>query len=76
MIYFAALRDLVGEAEERLPLLTERPLLSDVLAQVRAQHPDLPLEAVRVALNEEFSELSVPVAPGDVIALVPPVSGG
>jgi molybdopterin converting factor small subunit len=34
------------------------------------------LQAVRVAVNEEFVERSCELRSGDVVALIPPVSGG
>jgi molybdopterin converting factor small subunit len=34
------------------------------------------LGSVRVAVNEEFAETSALVRGGEVVALIPPVSGG
>lgn len=75
--YFAALRDLLGMSEERLEL----PGPADVAALARflaARHPRLEphLGSVRFAVNETFVDAAAPLASGDVVALIPPVSGG
>ena len=75
--YFAALRDLLGLSEERLEL--PGPLDVAALARVLAErHPQLAphLVSVRFAVNETFVDASAPLASGDVVALIPPVSGG
>jgi molybdopterin converting factor subunit 1 len=78
ILYFAAVRDLVGRDEERVelpPTVTTIAALADHLVAV---HP--PLEGrmgyVRFARNEEFAQGVDPVVDGDVIALIPPVAGG
>lgn len=75
--YFAALRDLLGRSEERLELA--EPLNVAALARVLAErHPRLGphLGSVRFAVNETFVDASTPLASGDVVALIPPVTGG
>ncbi len=77
VLYFAALRDLAGTGEERLDL----PAGADVEALLQAlvqRHAALEerLGSIRVAVNEEFSNRSQTLHSGDVVALIPPVSGG
>jgi molybdopterin converting factor subunit 1 len=79
VLYFAALRDLAGVAEERVALPAPVPVeLSALLAALEQQHEPLRgrLGSVRVAVDEEFAPLSTPLSGGEVIALIPPVSGG
>jgi len=78
VLYFAALRDLTGVGEESVELATVPCPVSGLLEQLERKHAALRgrLSAVRVALNEEFTELGSSVRPGDVVALIPPVSGG
>lgn len=76
VLYFAALREQVGRAEEQLTLPAGEVRVAELVRLLEAKHPQLRLDAVRVALNEEFADASAPVAPGDVVALIPPVSGG
>jgi molybdopterin converting factor subunit 1 len=78
VLYFAAVRDLVGKDEEHIEVpaaVTTVELLGKHLAAV---HPELEgrLGYVRFARNEEFAQLADPVADGDTIALIPPVAGG
>lgn len=78
VLYFAALRDLVGQNEEQVAL-PEAPLPIAALLEVLEQrHTALRgrLQAVRVAVNEEFAPSEGSVWGGDVVALIPPVSGG
>jgi molybdopterin synthase sulfur carrier subunit len=78
VLYFAAVRDLVGRDEEALELpasVTTIGALAGHLAQVHA-----PLEGrlgyVRFARNEEFAGNEDALADGDTVALIPPVAGG
>jgi molybdopterin converting factor subunit 1 len=77
VLYFAALRDLAGTSEEQVgvapPLSVEA-----LLAKLEEQHAPLRgrLGSVRVAVNEEFTERSTMLSGGEVVALIPPVSGG
>lgn len=76
VLYFAALRDQVGCSQERVTLPSSDIQVAELVRLLEAKHPNLRLDAVRVALNEEFADASAAVAPGDVVALIPPVSGG
>jgi molybdopterin synthase sulfur carrier subunit len=78
VLYFAAVRDLVGKDEEVLELpasVTSIGALAGHLTQVHA-----PLEGrlgyVRFARNEEFARNEDVLADGDTVALIPPVAGG
>jgi molybdopterin converting factor small subunit len=52
--------------------------VSALLQTLQARHAALAgrLESVRVAVNEEFVEASTLLDGGEVVALIPPVSGG
>lgn len=78
VLYFAALRDLAGLGEERVPLPAEQVSVARLLAALEERHSGLRgrLQSVRVAVDEEFVELSRPLHGGEVVALIPPVSGG
>lgn len=75
VLYFAALRDLADTAQEQVDI-TSGVSVAEVLVQLRSQHERLRYEGVRCALNEEFVRDDHPVFDGDVLALIPPVSGG
>ena len=76
VFYFAAVRDLVGQGEEVVALPNAATTAGDFVAGLMRNHPRLVLDGVRIAINEEFVELSHPLADGDTLALIPPVSGG
>ena len=52
--------------------------LADLLADARARFPDIaPLDVgIVAAVNEEYADADVVLRDGDVVALIPPVSGG
>jgi molybdopterin converting factor subunit 1 len=76
--YFAAHRDLTGTVEEQVELSALPCPVTALLTALEQKHAALSgrLAAVRVAVNEEFVELASSVQAGDVVALIPPVSGG
>jgi molybdopterin converting factor subunit 1 len=78
LLYFAAVRELVGKDEERLVLPADIVTIGDLAAFLTKHRPSLDgrLGAVRFARNETFSSQDEPLAEGDVIALIPPVAGG
>jgi molybdopterin converting factor subunit 1 len=78
VLYFAALRDLSGVAEEQVPLDAPGADVSALLLALQTRHAGLAgrLQSVRVAVNEEFVETSTRLSGGEVVALIPPVSGG
>ena len=76
--YFAALVDLAGRDEEPVPLPADRATVADVWAEVITLHPALAAQRpfVRVARNTDFVKDDDLVEAGDVVALLPPFSGG
>lgn len=78
VLYFAALRELVGRAEEELEVPDEVREVASLRALIEARVPALAgrLSSVRVARNEAFADEREAIADGDVIALIPPVAGG
>jgi molybdopterin synthase sulfur carrier subunit len=78
VLYFAALRDLAGLSEERVALAAPPISVAAFLTGLEERHAGLRgrLQSVRVAVDEEFAELSRPLQGGEVVALIPPVSGG
>jgi molybdopterin synthase catalytic subunit len=74
---FARLREQAGTAEEELEL-ADGATPAAVYAQLRRRHPllDPRTEAVRPARNLSFCGWDDPVADGDEVAFIPPVSGG
>lgn len=78
VLYFAAVRDLVGKDEEIVDAPAHVTTIESLREHLAAIHPELAgrLGYVRFARNEEFAQPSDPVAEGDTVALIPPVAGG
>ena len=78
VLYFAALRELLGISEETIDDVSG-PLPVRAFAEFLGQrHPLLVprLASVRFAVNESFASAGDPIEDGDTVALIPPVSGG
>jgi molybdopterin converting factor subunit 1 len=78
VLYFAALRDLTGQSDERLELPLEVRTVKDFMAHIERIRPSLAgkLASVRIALDEAFAQDSDALGGVQVIALIPPVAGG
>lgn len=78
VLYFAAVRELVGRSEESLELPEGVRDVAALSALLEARWPSLRgrLAAVRFAVNEELAALETPLREGDVVAVIPPVAGG
>ena len=77
VLYFAAVREIAGTSEMTIevPEGTTVGNLATILERaVTGLSGRLP--TLRWARNEEFVDLDVTLAEGDVVALIPPVAGG
>jgi molybdopterin converting factor subunit 1 len=74
---FARLRDIVGTSELRREA-ADGDTLKSVWDGLVAEHPALAsyTNAVSCARNEDYARWTTPVAEGDEVAFLPPVSGG
>ena len=74
---FARLRDIIGasEIQREWPNGSTARVVWDTLV---AEHPELNQygAVVSTAINEEYTRIDHPLADGDEIAFLPPVSGG
>jgi molybdopterin synthase catalytic subunit len=77
VLFFGMLKDIVGRSEELLDLGPEARVGS-VFEHYAQLHPKLRdmHRSVLLARNRQFSPASDPLAEGDEVALLPPVSGG
>ncbi len=81
LLYFAALRERMGRAEERLPLPEGIATVGALAAWLRQRDAAgsaafAPQASVRAAVNQVFAQPAAPVADGDEVAFFPPVTGG
>jgi len=77
VLFFGPLKDLAGASSE----VADLPDGSDLRAALEHYQARLPrlrdlTRNIVIARNQEFADLSTPLAEGDEIAFLPPVSGG
>jgi molybdopterin-guanine dinucleotide biosynthesis protein A len=73
--YFAILREQAGRAREELETSAQTAL--ELYEELRIRHGlKLAPEQLRVAINEEFADMSQPLSRGDTVVFLPPVAGG
>ena len=77
VLLFAALRE-AAAARELAVELPDGAGVTELRERLTATHPRLGplLERVAAAVNEEYAAGDRPLREGDVVALIPPVSGG
>lgn len=75
LLFFAQLQEEVGQ--KSLKVEANNMTVNDIITKHLDSYEinDLLNEAM-VAVNEEYSERDAVVASGDVVAFIPPVSGG
>lgn len=81
ILYFAWLRQKVGAGEEEVSPPDAVKTVAALVAWLKAKSPAhaaafANMQAVRVAINQEFADWNAPIAEGDEIAFFPPVTGG
>ena len=73
--YFALLREQAGRARESLETAARTP--AELYAELQARYGfSLPVDMLRVAVNDEFGDWTQPLVAGDSIVFIPPVAGG
>lgn len=77
VLFFGRLRDIVGRAEEEAEL-DDGARVEDLFARYGRAFPQLGQlrSTVAASINQEYSEWTAPLRPGDEVAFLPPVSGG
>ena len=78
LLYFAAIRDALGRSEEEMTLPEAVTTVAELVSFLEDRHPALSgrLGTVRYAVNEVFADPATALTSGDVVAVIPPVSGG
>ncbi|HET6872937.1 MAG TPA: MoaD/ThiS family protein [Sporolactobacillaceae bacterium] len=74
ILLFAGLKDRVGKDKltwDRLPIRVKD--LRHELAEIKGLER---MDQVMIAVNETYVKEDTEIKPGDVVALIPPVSGG
>jgi molybdopterin synthase sulfur carrier subunit len=81
ILYFAWLRQRVGAGEETVDPPAEVRDVAGLVAWLKTRGPGhaealRDTSAIRIAVNQEFAAMDAAIAPGDEIALFPPMTGG
>lgn len=77
VLYFGSIREAIGVSHETLTL-PDGSVSGDVRALLADRIPGLKalLERSATAVNHSYVQASHPLADGDEVAILPPVSGG
>ncbi|MEB3199114.1 MAG: MoaD/ThiS family protein [Synechococcaceae cyanobacterium] len=78
VLLFAALRERAGWGERRLELGAAQASPTTIWRQLAGELGEgsvLP-DGIRVAVNQCFADPGIPLADGDEVAFLPPISGG
>ncbi|HEV7610395.1 MAG TPA: MoaD/ThiS family protein [Steroidobacteraceae bacterium] len=73
--YYALMREQAGRSEEMLDTCAVTP--ADLYGELTTRYGfTLAPEQLKVAVNNEFSDWTRPLAAGDAVVFIPPVAGG
>ncbi len=73
--YYAQMREQAGSSGEKLT--TQAGSLRELYDELRTRHGfSLPADALKVAVNTQFSDWSRALDDGDTVVFIPPVAGG
>lgn len=77
VLFFGQLKEIVGRSEDRVEL-AEGARLEDLFENYGQRYPRLATfrHSVVASVNQSFADWASPLAPGDEVAFLPPVSGG
>ncbi len=77
VLFFGRLKEIVGRAEDTAEV-SEGSRVEDLFARYGSRFPELARyrPSVVASVNQEFAEWRAPLASGDEVAFLPPVSGG
>ena len=76
ILFFGMATDLAGNQYTSFPL-NKSIGLEEFKNMLFEKHPDMKqMHQFAIAINEEYADEDAVINPGDIIAIIPPVSGG
>ena len=77
VLYFSSIKDKLKKSSEEFTL-NQGATLSDLIKLLKEKYPYISenLEKAMFAVNEEYVDKSITLKNGDIVAVIPPVSGG
>lgn len=80
VLYFASLRDALGQTEEKTVLPDSVATIAELRAHLASRGGEwtrlVASSNLRCAVNQEMASLGVTIKDGDEVAFFPPVTGG
>ena len=74
VLFFAGLKEQAGTAS--VSMEAAGMTVKDLKAACKEAYPQINLDQVMTAINEEYARDDTCLQPGDRVAFIPPVSGG
>lgn len=74
VLFFAELQEAIGR--EKISLQVDGITVNDLKTKWLAEYELDNIESAMVAINEEYADEDAVIVSGDVVAFIPPVSGG
>ena len=74
ILLFAHLQEMIGES--KLCVDQSDRTIGQIKEWMEVQYPQVNLQHVMTAVNEEFATDATVVKKGDTVAFIPPISGG
>lgn len=74
VLYFAYLQEITNKAKEELEWADQS--VGELITYIQNKYTTFPKETFLVAVNEEFVPSEYMIKNGDLVAFIPPVSGG
>ena len=76
LLFFGITTDLIGKTSMALDI-TDNLSIKDLKAKLITEFPSLKnINDFAIAVNEEYATNKLKLSNGDVVAIIPPVSGG
>ena len=78
LLFFAAARDVSGCSKQLVDLPNSVHDIGEFVSWLAQKYPGLLpfVPYLRIAQNEQFADLTSIIEPDDILAIIPPVSGG
>lgn len=73
LLYFAGFKEIIGKQEEQIAYAGHT--VKELLEHIQSKYDGIS-DVIHVAVNEEYATLDDVLQENDVVAFIPPVSGG
>lgn len=77
VLFFGISKDIVGQRELSNFVVHNTDTVESILERLKADYPELSkISSLAISVNQKYADITTVVKNGDIIALIPPVSGG